>query len=95
MRKERFWPGLDRQTTISRKLAKKKSKKAPSKSTLHDKDTLRRFKGRGRGGEEPKRPNIILMITDDQDIELGSLDYMPKVKVKFHFYYANVSRVLT
>ncbi|KAL3910494.1 MAG: hypothetical protein SGARI_002097, partial [Bacillariaceae sp.] len=27
-----------------------------------------------------RRPNILLLITDDQDVLLGTFDHMPKVK---------------
>lgn len=34
----------------------------------------------GRHEKGAKRPNIVLIITDDQDLHMNSLDYMPNVK---------------
>merc|ERR1719334_2626790 len=43
--------------------------------------TLRQplYTARERLPRQEKRPNIILILTDDQDIELGSLQFMPKL----------------
>lgn len=47
---------------------------------------------------DPSKPNIILIITDDQDVRTGTLDYMPKLHasiaeqgVTFTHFYAPVS----
>lgn len=47
---------------------------------------------------DPSKPNIILVITDDQDVRTGTLDYMPKLHasiaeqgVTFTHFYAPVS----
>lgn len=47
---------------------------------------------------DPAKPNIIFIITDDQDVRTGTLDYMPKLHthiaeqgVTFTHFYAPVS----
>lgn len=38
------------------------------------------FSGTPGGRAQPVRPNLILILTDDQDLTLGSLDYMPRLR---------------
>jgi N-acetylglucosamine-6-sulfatase len=32
------------------------------------------------GHEKPKRPNIVFILSDDQDLHMGSWEYMPLLK---------------
>lgn len=47
---------------------------------------------------ESKKPNFIVILTDDQDLRMNSMDYMPRVKehltdhgMFFNSHYATVS----
>lgn len=54
----------------------------PQKPLQHLGDLIRSGKDDGIAGGKSgqRRPNVVFILTDDQDLHMGSLDYMPLTK---------------